>query len=83
MQSGAMGRSGEAARKLEVGVAAINRQLFRFETDVGMPLFERFANGVKLTAAGEVFAAMSSPCCRLRDVSSTSWTHCADCGVAN
>jgi DNA-binding transcriptional LysR family regulator len=46
----------EAARKLGVAASAINRQLLQFESDVGMPLFERFANGMKLTAAGEVFA---------------------------
>src|SRR5580692_6982288 len=44
----------EAARKLGVAASAINRQLIQFETDVGMPLFERFANGMKLTAAGAV-----------------------------
>ncbi len=46
----------EAARKLGVAASAINRQLIQFETDLGMPLFERFASGMKLTAAGEVFA---------------------------
>ncbi|HTV79408.1 MAG TPA: LysR family transcriptional regulator [Steroidobacteraceae bacterium] len=46
----------EAARKLGVAASAINRQLIQFETDLGMPLFERFATGMKLTAAGEVFA---------------------------
>lgn len=46
----------EAARKLGVAASAINRQLIQLETDLGMPLFERFANGMKLTAAGEVFA---------------------------
>jgi DNA-binding transcriptional LysR family regulator len=46
----------EAARKLGVAASAINRQLIQFETDMGMPLFERFPNGMKLTAAGEVFA---------------------------
>jgi DNA-binding transcriptional LysR family regulator len=46
----------EAARKLGVAASAINRQLIKFETDLGMPLFERFPNGMKLTAAGEVFA---------------------------
>ena len=46
----------EAARKLDVAASAINRQLIQFEKDAGMPLFERFASGMKLTAAGEVFA---------------------------
>lgn len=46
----------EAARQLEVAASAINRQLLQFEKDVGMPLFERYADGMKLTAAGEVFA---------------------------
>jgi DNA-binding transcriptional LysR family regulator len=46
----------EAARKLGVAASAINRQLIQFETDLGMPLFDRFPNGMKLTAAGEIFA---------------------------
>ena len=46
----------EAARQLGVAASAVNRQLLQYEKDVGMPLFDRFANGMKLTAAGEVFA---------------------------
>lgn len=46
----------EAARRLNVAASAVNRQLLRFEEDAGMPLFERLADGMKLTAAGEVFA---------------------------
>jgi DNA-binding transcriptional LysR family regulator len=46
----------EAARRLNVAASAVNRQLLHFEQDAGMPLFERLADGMKLTAAGEVFA---------------------------
>ena len=46
----------EAARRLNVAASAVNRQLLRFEEDAGMPLFERLADGMRLTAAGEVFA---------------------------
>jgi DNA-binding transcriptional LysR family regulator len=46
----------EAARRLNVAASAVNRQLLRFEEDAGMPLFERLADGMRLTAAGDVFA---------------------------
>jgi DNA-binding transcriptional LysR family regulator len=46
----------EAARRLNVAASAVNRQLLRFEEDAGLPLFERMTDGMKLTAAGEVFA---------------------------
>lgn len=55
----AVRRSGsirEAARRLNVASSAVNRQILRLEQDVGLPLFERLATGVRLTAAGEAFA---------------------------
>lgn len=55
----AVRRSGsirEAARRLNVASSAVNRQILQLEQDIGLPLFERIATGVRLTAAGEVFA---------------------------
>jgi len=46
----------EAARRLHVASSAVNRQILKLEDEVGMPLFERLPGGLKLTAAGEVFA---------------------------
>ncbi len=46
----------EAARRLNVASSAVNRQILRLEQDIGLPLFERLATGVRLTAAGEAFA---------------------------
>jgi len=46
----------EAARQLDVAASAINRQVLKFEADIGLPLFERLPEGMKLTPAGEVFA---------------------------
>ena len=46
----------EAARRLGVAASAINRQILKFEVDVGLPLFERLPEGMKLTPAGEIFA---------------------------
>ncbi len=46
----------EAARRLNVASSAVNRQILRLEQEVGLPLFERLARGVRLTAAGEAFA---------------------------
>lgn len=46
----------EAARRLNVASSAVNRQILRLEQEVGLPLFERLAKGVRLTAAGEAFA---------------------------
>jgi DNA-binding transcriptional LysR family regulator len=46
----------EAARRLDVAASAVNRQILKFETDIGLPLFERLPEGMKLTPAGEVFA---------------------------
>jgi DNA-binding transcriptional LysR family regulator len=45
-----------AAEALGVASSALNRRLLDFEADVGASLFERLPRGVRLTAAGEVFA---------------------------
>ncbi|ARP98481.1 LysR family transcriptional regulator [Pseudorhodoplanes sinuspersici] len=55
----AVRRSGsirEAARRLNVASSAVNRQILQLEQEIGLPLFERIAIGVRLTAAGEAFA---------------------------
>ena len=46
----------EAARRLDVAASAINRQILKIEADIGLPLFERLPEGMKLTPAGEMFA---------------------------
>ena len=46
----------EAARRLYVASSAVNRQILKLEGEIGAPLFERLPGGLKLTAAGEVFA---------------------------
>jgi DNA-binding transcriptional LysR family regulator len=46
----------EAARRLNVAASAVNRQILKFEAEIGLPLFERLPEGMKLTPAGEIFA---------------------------
>lgn len=46
----------EAARRLNVASSAVNRQILKLEAEVGVPLFERFASGIRLTSAGEALA---------------------------
>lgn len=46
----------EAARRLSVASSAVNRQILKLESEIGAPLFERLPAGLRLTAAGEVFA---------------------------
>jgi DNA-binding transcriptional LysR family regulator len=46
----------EAARRLNVASSAVNRQILALEADLGSPLFERLASGLRLTAAGEALA---------------------------
>jgi DNA-binding transcriptional LysR family regulator len=46
----------EAARRLNVASSAVNRQILKLEGEIGSPLFERLPAGLRLTAAGEVFA---------------------------
>jgi len=44
-----------AAQTLAITSTALNRRILNLEDDVGAPLFERLPNGVRLSAAGEVF----------------------------
>lgn len=46
----------EAARRLDIAASAINRHILKLEADIGMPLFDRLADGMALTPAGEVLA---------------------------
>ncbi|CAN5531632.1 hypothetical protein BH09PSE5_BH09PSE5_44810 [soil metagenome] len=46
----------EAARQMHVASSALNRQLLQLEGESGSPLFERLPVGMRLTAAGELFA---------------------------
>jgi DNA-binding transcriptional LysR family regulator len=45
-----------AARLMNITASAANRQLLALEEEVGEPLFERLNAGLRLTAAGELFA---------------------------
>jgi DNA-binding transcriptional LysR family regulator len=45
----------KAAEHLNVTSSAVNRRIMDLEQELGAPLFERMARGVRLTAAGEVF----------------------------
>ena len=42
-----------AAEKLNVASSAVNRQILKLEAELGVPIFERRGNGVRLTPAGE------------------------------
>jgi DNA-binding transcriptional LysR family regulator len=46
----------KAAEQLNVTASALNRRIMDLEEELGTPLFERQARGMRLTAAGEVFA---------------------------
>jgi len=46
----------EASRRLNVASSAVNRQILKLEDEIGAPLFERLPGGLRLTAAGEIFA---------------------------
>ena len=51
----AVARSGsirKAAEQLNVVSSAVNRRILDIEEQIGTPLFERRARGVRLTAAG-------------------------------
>jgi len=43
-----------AAERLHIAPSALSRHLLNAETEIGMPLFERLPNGLRLTAAGEL-----------------------------
>ena len=45
----------KAARRLHVAQPAVSKQIQDLEKEVGCPLFERLARGVRLTPPGEVF----------------------------
>ncbi|MCJ8142276.1 LysR family transcriptional regulator [Ancylobacter sp. A5.8] len=44
----------QAAERLGIASSAINRQILAFEEELGVAVFERLSNGVRLTAAGEL-----------------------------
>lgn len=44
----------KAAERLRVAPSALSRHLVTAEAEIGMPLFERLASGLRLTAAGEL-----------------------------
>jgi DNA-binding transcriptional LysR family regulator len=45
----------KAAERLNVTASALNRRILDLEEELGLPLFERHARGMRLTAAGEAF----------------------------
>lgn len=46
----------EASERLNVAPSALSRQIQNLEYELGMPLFERQPRGMKVTAAGEIYA---------------------------
>ena len=44
-----------AAERLNLTASAMNRRIQDLEAEIGTPLFERWARGVRLTSAGEMF----------------------------
>lgn len=44
-----------AAEKLSITSTALNRRVLQLEEELGQPLFERLASGVRLNTAGELF----------------------------
>ena len=45
----------KAAEKLAITSTALNRRVLQIEDEIGQPLFERLASGVRLNTAGELF----------------------------
>ena len=45
----------KAAEKLAITSTALNRRILQIEEEIGQPLFERLASGVRLNTAGEIF----------------------------
>ena len=45
----------EAAETVHVTSTALNRHILDLEEELGAPLFERHARGVRLTSAGETY----------------------------
>ena len=48
-----------AAREVAISASAIDRQILLLEEELGVPLFERQARGMRLTAAGELLVALA------------------------
>ncbi len=48
-----------AAKELSIAASAIDRQVLLLEAELGLPLFERFSGGMRLTAAGEVIVVLA------------------------
>lgn len=46
----------EASERLNIAASALSRQIQNIEHEIGMPLFERRARGMRLTPAGEIYA---------------------------
>ena len=46
-----------AADVLNIAASAVNRQILDLEADIGVPLFQRLARGMRLTSAGELLLA--------------------------
>lgn len=46
----------EASLELHIAPSALSRKILKLEAMLGTPLFERYARGMRPTAAGEVFA---------------------------
>lgn len=46
----------EASARLNIAPSALSRQIQNLEYELGVPLFERQARGMRLTAAGEIYA---------------------------
>src|SRR6478752_5631558 len=52
---------GRASRRLRVAQPALSRQIQDLEEEVGFKLFDRLPRGVKLSAAGVLFAQADGP----------------------
>jgi DNA-binding transcriptional LysR family regulator len=44
----------EASRRLNISASAVSRQILELEKAVGVPLFERLGNKLRISAAGTV-----------------------------
>ena len=44
-----------AAERLAITSTALNRRILQLEDELGQPIFERLASGVRLNIAGEIF----------------------------
>jgi len=44
----------KASEKLNIAASAVSRRITGIEEDLGVPLFERHARGVRLTEAGKI-----------------------------